>query len=114
MSNLIERSMFPVMLLKKTQMPDGEGGNRTAWTDDKTLFAAITAHKSNLTRVAEHDETKDTFNITTHDNEADLPLFSVIRDSYGQTYRVTSAPRLFPVPMSVHYKRYTAERWELS
>lgn len=114
MSNLIERHMFPVMLLKKTQVTDGEGGNNTTWADDRSLFAAITLHKSNRTRVAEHDETKDTFNITTHDNEADLPLFAVIRDAYGYTYRITSAPRLFPVPMSVHYKRYTAERWCLT
>jgi hypothetical protein len=113
MSNLIEKHMQNVTLLKSTRVPDGEGGNRTTWDDDRDISAAITFHKSNLSRVAEHDETKDTFNVTTRDTEADLPLFAVIRDAGGKTYRITSAPREFPAPMSIHYKRYSAEGWDL-
>lgn len=114
MYTVIDAMMQQVTLRVKTSTDDGEGGNIPTWSDAGTFLAAITKHKSDKIIVAEHDDTKDTFNITTSVGVADLHLHDVIKDVLGRTYRITSESRAFPTVMSVQYKRYTAERWNES
>lgn len=108
---IIDAMMGQLTRRVPTRIPDGEGGSLTRWRDGDTFRGAVSAHRSTRAREGEHDVTENTFHLTTLTDVPDFSFGDVFRDATGRTYRVTSDAREFPLVMSVHYKRYTVERW---
>ena len=113
MTTVVDRMMRSVTKLISEQTPTDEGGAVTLWANGPAFPAVLSANKTGHERQGEHDEPTETANLTTYTTAPALHLFDVVEDAEGRTWRVVAELRSFPAVMSVHYRRYKVERWDL-
>ena len=104
------------VLLEKTRVLDGEGGWNSAWTDGVRFKAAITHDNSIEARVAESQDMKATYTVTT-DKSMPLDYHDVFRrESDGQVFRVTSdgTDKRTPATSTFQVSQVSAEEWVLA
>lgn len=104
------------VLLEKVRVPDGEGGWTTSWTDGMPFRAAITHDTTLQARVAESENMKATYTVTT-DKAMPLDFHDVFRRlSDGQVFRVTSDGTDMSTPERATFQvsQVSAEEWVLS
>ena len=113
---LIDCVMVPCVFMEQKQVPDGSGGNRTAWEDGKPFKAAIIRDTSTETRIAEAAGTVEMYTVTVS-RSVHLKYHAVIkRLSDGKTFRITSdnAEKKTPACSALDIAQSTAEAWRLT
>ena len=103
--------MSPCVRLSKASIPDGQGGQTTAWEPSKPFEAAIVRDSATVSTVAEKQGPSATFTITTQ-----TPLSfheAVRRESDGLVVRVTGEATETPERASFAFVQYQAERWDV-
>lgn len=115
MPNLIGSMMADCAMLTPQTEPDGQGGNRTIWTEGRRFSAAIVKTGTVLSTAEGRRAAAQTYTVTT---PAGVGLafdgaFRRIED--GATFRVTSdsADSRPPACASFDFEQVTAERWEI-
>lgn len=114
--SLIDDFKTDCVIIKKTRVPDGEGGFTTTWTDGAKFQAAIVFNDSMEARIAEKQGVKNLYTVTT-DRNANLEYHDVFkRLSDGKIFRVTSDGDDAKTPdvATFAFGQVSAEEWVLS
>ena len=107
--------MTSCTMMDKTRVPDGLGGNKTAYKPGAPFVAAIVKEKSLQARVAEKEGVTSVYTITTPEGVG-LEYHDVFRrDSDGATFRATSDHKDSTPPerTTFGFEQVSAERWEI-
>lgn len=113
--SLLEKSFEDVVLLEKTNKPDGEGGFFVSWIDGVSIKAAITLDTSMQARTAEKQGVTSVYTVITKKN-ANLQYHDVFRrERDGKVFRVTSDgdDKATPTSATLNMRVVTAEEWSL-
>lgn len=112
---LIKNFMEKCVLLERTRVPDGLGGNKVAYKDGASFMAAIVKDKSLAARVAEKDGVTEVYTVTTAEGVG-LEFNEVFRrERDASTFRVTSnsSDSKPPETASFSFEQVAAERWSI-
>ena len=111
--SLLEKSFEDVVLLEKTNKPDGEGGFFVSWIDGIHIKAAITIDTSIQARTAEKQGVTSVYTVVTKKN-SNLQYHDVFRRD-GKIFRVTSDgdDKSTPSSATLNMRVVTAEEWSL-
>lgn len=112
---LIENFMEKCVLLEKTRVSDGLGGNEVAYKDGASFMAAVNKEKSLDARVAEKEGVTEVYTVTTAEGVA-LEFHEVFRRERDKaTFRVTSnaSDSKPPKAASFSFEQVSAERWSI-
>ncbi len=113
--SLLEKSFEDVVLLEKTNKPDGEGGFFVSWIDGIHIKAAITIDTSIQARTAEKQGVTSVYTVVTKKN-SNLQYHDVFRrERDGKIFRVTSDgdDKAAPSSATLNMRVVTAEEWSL-
>ena len=113
--SLLSDAMETVAYINKSVVPDGYGGTKTVWTEGATFQAAITFDTSLQARIAEAQNVRSMYTITTS-RDLVLEYHDVLRRLRdGKIFRVTSDgdDKYTPISATLDMRQVTAEEWEL-
>lgn len=102
------------VMVERTSVPDGEGGQHTTWTEGQHFTAAIVRNETAENEVADKRDIRNRYTITTaHDLKHD-DVFKRVSD--GEIFRVTSNSKDVQTPScaSFSFKQCYAEEWALT
>ena len=113
--SLLSDAMETVAYINKSVVTDGYGGTKTVWTEGATFQAAITFDTSLQARIAEAQNVRSMYTITTS-RDLVLEYHDVLRRLRdGKIFRVTSDgdDKYTPISATLDMRQVTAEEWEL-
>ena len=110
--SLYEASLQDFTIVNRIDVDDGYGGTTTVWTDGATIKGAIVFNSSNEAVIARSAGASVSVSFKTL-KKYDLYFHEVIKDSTGQTYRLTQKADLnhTPAGAGIDMQAWEAEEW---
>lgn len=113
--SLLDSAFTPCVLLTVSEIPDGQGGRFTSYTDGASFHAAVYKTASQASVVGQTSELKETYVVTTR-RDVVLKYHDVFRRrADGRIFRVVSGAVDSCTPPSawLDMRQVTAELWEV-
>lgn len=113
--SLMDDFKAPCARLVPKEVPDGEGGNKTAWLDGDAFEAVITFNNSLTAKRAEKEGVTSLYTVTV-DKALRFNYHDVFRrETDGKVFRVTSDgdDKHTPSRATFQVAQFTAEEWRL-
>lgn len=113
--SLLSDAMETCVMLNKTSVDDGYGGETTTWTVGASFQAALDFSTSMQARIAQASGVTNLYTVTTRKNKV-LEYHDVFRrESDGQVFRVTSDghDKKTPDSAALNMRQVSAEEWNL-
>ena len=113
--SLLRRKMERCVMLRKTEAPEGYGGQSAGWADGDEFEAAVVLDSSTQAKTAQSAGATGMYTVTTRRAKV-LKYHEVFRrKSDGKIFRVTSDgdDRLTPESAGLDMRQVTAEEWRL-
>ena len=113
--SLLSESFEKFVIVTKTAVTDGEGGETTVYTDGTEFFGIANAPKSSVRQTADAPSSETSYVITTK-KETILDFYAIIkRVSDGAYFRIVSdsVDNVTPVSSPLGIRQYSAEKWRI-
>lgn len=112
--SLLTEFVVQCVRMTQTTQDDGEGGQKSTWTEGDGFNAVILLDTSQKKRIAEKDEVTSIYTVTTTNSVTLAPDDVFKRKSDGQTFRVTSDASNTPGSAHLDMRQVSAEECALT